>query len=120
MKVLIVDDSPFVRYLLKTIFEKAGHRVCAEAVTGEQAIECYKEHRPDLITMDVIMPDMNGIDAVKAIRKINRKAKILIVSAMGQRTIIEGAMKAGAVDYVIKPFPAARILEALERAGLTS
>ena len=120
MKVLIVDDSPFVRYMLTTIFEQAGHRVCGEAVTGAEAIDQYKELAPDLITMDVIMPDMNGIEAVKEIKKINPRAKILIVSAMGQQLIIEEVINAGAFDYIIKPFQAARVLEAIERAGLSS
>jgi two-component system chemotaxis response regulator CheY len=120
MKILIVDDSPFVRYMLTTIFEKAGHHVCGEAKTGAEAIDYYKKFTPDLITMDVIMPDMNGIDAVKEIKKINPGAKIIIISAMGQRMIIEDVINAGALDYIVKPFQAPRILEALERAGLSS
>jgi len=101
--------------MLQGIFEKAGHVVCGEATTGKEAIEKYKECQPDLTTMDIIMPDMSGAEAIKEIKKIDPDAKILVISAMGQRAILDEVVRAGAADYVIKPFPSARILEAIER-----
>ncbi|MCK4251783.1 response regulator [candidate division WOR-3 bacterium] len=115
MKILIVDDALFMRHMLHGIFEKAGHVVCGEATTGKEAIEKYKECQPDLTTMDIIMPDMSGAEAIKEIKKIDPDAKILVISAMGQRAILDEVVRAGAADYVIKPFPSARILEAIER-----
>jgi two-component system chemotaxis response regulator CheY len=120
MKILIVDDALFVRHMLSSIFEKAGHTVCGQATTGAESIELYKKLKPDLVTMDVIMPDMNGIEAVKEIRNFDPRAKILIISALGQEAIINEVMKAGAFDYVMKPFQGARILEALERAKVNN
>lgn len=120
MKVLIVDDAIFMRSMLRGIFEKAGHTVCGEAITGREAIEQYEKLQPEIVTMDVIMPDMSGVEAVKEIMNLDSNAKILVVSAMGQKTIIDEMLKAGAVDYVVKPFLATRILDAVQKTACTT
>ncbi len=115
MRLLIVDDAMFMRRMLSDILEKGGHTVCGEASTGREAIERYKELKPDLVTMDIIMPDMSGIEAVKEIRKIDPQAKILMVSAMGQQALVLEAVQSGALDYIVKPFQPSRVLESIER-----
>ncbi|GAI02359.1 unnamed protein product [marine sediment metagenome] len=89
--------------------------MCGEASTGNEAVERYKELKPGLVTMDIIMPDMSGIEAVKEIKKIDPEAKILMVSAMGQQAVVLEAIQAGALDYVIKPFQPSRVLESIDR-----
>lgn len=115
MRVLIVDDAMFMRRMLSDILEKGGHTVCGEASTGKEAVEQYQEVKPDLVTMDIIMPDMSGIEAVKEIRKLDNDAKILMVSAMGQQALVLEAVQAGALDYVVKPFQPSRVLESIDR-----
>jgi len=115
MRVLIVDDAMFMRRMLSDILEKGGHTICGEAATGKEAVDQYKQLRPDLVTMDIIMPDMSGIEAVKEIKKLDPKARILMVSAMGQQALVLEAVQAGAVDYVVKPFQPSRVLESIER-----
>jgi two-component system chemotaxis response regulator CheY len=115
MRVLITDDAMFMRRMLSDILEKGGHTVCGEAATGKEAVERYKELKPDLVTMDIIMPDMSGIEAVKEIKKFDPKARILMVSAMGQQALVLEAVQAGALDYVVKPFQPSRVLESIER-----
>jgi two-component system chemotaxis response regulator CheY len=115
MRVLIVDDAMFMRRMLSDILEKGGHAVCGEASTGKEAVDRYKEVKPDLVTMDIIMPDMSGIEAVKEIKKIDAEAKILMVSAMGQQALVLEAVQAGALDYVVKPFQPSRVLESIDR-----
>ncbi|HFD04520.1 MAG TPA: response regulator [Firmicutes bacterium] len=114
-RVLIVDDALFMRRMLRDILEKNGYIVCGEASNGREAVEKYQELNPDLVTMDIIMPDMSGIDAVKEIMSIDSNARILMVSAMGQQSLVVEAIQAGAKDYVVKPFQAARVIEAVER-----
>ena len=114
-KALIVDDTKFMRSMLKTILEKKGFEVAGEAVNGKEAVEKFKEISPDLVTMDIIMPEMDGIEAVKEIVSINPDAKILMCSAMGQQALVIEAIQAGAKDFVIKPFQPTRVLEAIDR-----
>ena len=114
-KVLVVDDAAFMRMILKTILNDNGHEVVGEAENGIEGVEKYKELHPDVITMDITMADMDGITAVKEIKKIDPAAKIIICSAMGQQTMILEAMKAGAADFIVKPFQDERVLEALNR-----
>jgi len=114
-KVLIVDDTKFMRNILKNILVKKDIEIIGEAVNGKEAVEKYKEMKPDLVTMDIIMPEMNGIEAVKAIMGENPDAKILMCSAMGQQAMVIEAIQAGAKDFVIKPFQPARVLEAVDR-----
>lgn len=113
--VLIVDDAMFMRRMLADILQKGGYQILGEGASGKEAVEKYKELKPDLVTMDIIMPDMSGIEAVKEIKKTDPKAKILIVSAMGQQALVMEAIQAGALDFVVKPFQPSRVLEAIER-----
>lgn len=114
-KVLFVDDSTFMRTLLKNIVLKDNFVLAGEASTGKEAVEMYRKTKPDLVTMDIVMPEMNGIDAVKEIRALDPEAKIIMVSAMGQQGMVIDAIQAGARDFIIKPFQPPRIHEALNR-----
>ena len=113
--VLVCDDAIFMRTMVGDILTKAGYEVVGEAETGLQAVEKYKELKPDLVTMDIVMPDMGGIEAVKEIVKDDSSAKILMCSAMGQQALVVEAIQAGAKDFVVKPFQPSRVLEAVQR-----
>ena len=115
-KILVVDDAAFMRMMIKDILFKNGYDVVGEGADGFQAIELYKETRPDLVTMDITMPEMDGITALKEIRKINPQAKIIMCSAMGQQAMVIDAIQAGAKDFIVKPFAADRVLEAISKA----
>jgi two-component system chemotaxis response regulator CheY len=104
-----------MRTLLADILTQSGFEVIGEAETGVQAIERYKQLRPDLVTMDIVMPDMGGIDAVREITKFDAEARILMCSAMGQQALVVEAIQAGAKDFVVKPFQPSRVLEAVQR-----
>jgi two-component system, chemotaxis family, chemotaxis protein CheY len=114
-KVLVCDDAIFMRTMISDILSGAGYEVVGEAETGLQAIERYRSLRPDLVTMDIVMPDMGGIDAVREIVKEDANAKILMCSAMGQQALVVEAIQAGAKDFVVKPFQPSRVLEAVQR-----
>lgn len=113
--VLIVDDAAFMRMLLKDIVSKAGYEVAGEAVNGADAVEKYKELKPDIVTMDITMPEMNGIEAIKKIKEIDPNAKIIVCSAMGQQAMVVEAIQAGAKDFIVKPFQHGRVIEALQK-----
>lgn len=113
--VLICDDAIFMRTMISDILTQAGYQVVGEAETGAQAIEQYRVLKPDLVTMDIVMPDMGGIEAVRAICKEFPDAKILMCSAMGQQGLVVEAIQAGARDFVVKPFQPSRVLEAVQR-----
>jgi two-component system, chemotaxis family, chemotaxis protein CheY len=113
--VLICDDAIFMRRMLKDVLKQAGFEVVGEAQTGAEAVDRYRELKPDLVTMDIIMPDMGGIDAVRAIVQEYPEAKILMCSAMGQQALVIEAIQAGARDFVVKPFQPSRVLEAVQR-----
>ena len=114
-KVLVVDDAAFMRMMIKDILRKGGYDVVGEAEDGSRAIEKFKELHPDLVTMDITMPDMDGISAVKEIRKIDPNALIIMCSAMGQQAMVIDAIQAGAKDFVVKPFQPDRVLEAVRK-----
>lgn len=114
-KILIVDDAAFMRMMIKDILSKNGYEVVGEAADGAQAVEKYKESQPDLVTMDITMPEMDGITALKEIKKINPNAKIIMCSAMGQQAMVIDAIQAGAKDFIVKPFQADRVLEAISK-----
>ena len=113
--VLICDDAIFMRTMVRDILTQAGFEVIGEAETGVQAVEKYQQLRPDLVTMDIVMPDMGGIDAVRQICKTDPNARILMCSAMGQQALVVEAIQAGAKDFVVKPFQPSRVLEAVQR-----
>ena len=105
----------YIRSLLGDILGRAGFEVVGEAATGAEAVAKYKALRPDFVTMDIVMPDMGGIDAVRAIRKHDDDARILMCSAMGQQALVAEALDAGARDFVLKPFDPSGLLEAVQR-----
>lgn len=115
-RVLIVDDAAFMRMMIKDILEKNGFEVVGEASNGIKAVEMYKKETPDIVTMDITMPDMDGIEAVKQIKAFDPGAKVIMCSAMGQQTMVMDAIRAGARDFIVKPFQADRVLEAIKKA----
>jgi two-component system, chemotaxis family, chemotaxis protein CheY len=114
-RVLICDDAIFMRTMIADILKQAGFDVAGEAETGTQAVDRFRELKPDLVTMDIVMPDMDGIDAVREIVREAPEARILMCSAMGQQALVIEAIQAGARDFVIKPFQPSRVLEAVQR-----
>lgn len=114
-KVLIVDDTAFMRLVLKGIFERNGHEVVGEGENGKQAIELYKSLTPDLVTMDITMPELDGISAVKEIISYNPKARILMCSALGEGEHMLEAITAGALDFVVKPFTEEKVVMVLSK-----
>lgn len=115
-RVLIVDDAIFMRMKLKDILEKNGYQVIAEAQNGIEAIEKYKSDKPDLVTMDITMPEMDGVTALKGIKAIDPQAKVIMCSAMGQQSMVMDAIKAGAIDFIVKPFDNDRVIQSLNKA----
>jgi|SRR5690554_993088 len=114
-RVLVVDDAAFMRMMIKDILKKGGFEVVGEAEDGMKAVEKFKELQPDLVTMDITMPEMDGIAAVKEIRKMDPNAVIVMCSAMGQQAMVIDAIQAGAKDFVVKPFQPDRVLEAIRK-----
>jgi len=114
-RILIVDDAKFMRMTLSNILTKANHEIVGEAEDGEQAIELYRKYRPDIVTMDITMPGMSGLDAVKEIKEEFPEAKIIMCSAMGQQRMVVEAIEAGAKDFIVKPFDELRVTEAIRR-----
>ncbi|GBG94906.1 regulator of chemotaxis and motility [Ligilactobacillus salitolerans] len=115
-KVLIVDDAVFMRMKLKDILEKNGYEVAGEAKNGQEAFDLYQSEKPDLVTMDITMPDVDGIQAVKMIKEFDAAAKVVMCSAMGQQGMVMDAIRAGAVDFIVKPFDTDRVIKALDKA----
>lgn len=118
-KILITDDAAFMRTVLGEILKKAGYDV-VEASSGVDAIEKYKTEKPDAVTMDITMPEMDGITALKQIMAIDKDAKVLMCSAMGQQVMVIEAIKVGAKDFIVKPFDANRVVDALNRLFVAS
>jgi two-component system chemotaxis response regulator CheY len=116
--VLIVDDIAFVRKTLSEILVQAHYEIIGEASDGNEAVNLYTKLRPDIVTMDVVMPQMSGIDATRRIMKINKEAKVVIISAMGQENLVMEAINVGAKDYILKPFNTEDVLKTIERALL--
>ena len=114
--ILIVDDSTYLRVMIKKILRKLGHTIIAEANNGEEALVAYKQHRPDLVTMDIVMPKLNGLVAVKQILQMDSTANIIIVTALGHEPMIRQAIKLGAKDFVIKPFKQDELVKAVDGA----
>ncbi|HBV86004.1 response regulator [Desulfosporosinus sp.] len=114
--IMIVDDAAFMRMMLKDILLKNGFNVVGEAENGVMAVEKYKELQPNLTIMDITMPEMDGLQSVKEIRKLDSKARIIMCSAMGQQAMVIEAIQSGAKDFVVKPFQAERVVEAVTKA----
>ncbi len=114
-RVLITDDAMFMRLSLKSILEKNGFEVVGEAENGEVAIEKYKLLKPDIVTLDITMPIMDGVETLKHIKAFDKNAKIIMISAMGQEKIVRDAVMAGAIGFVIKPFNEETIVKAFSK-----
>ena len=114
-KILIVDDAAFMRMMIKDILTKNGYDVVGEAENGVKAVEKYKELMPNLVLMDITMPELDGIQAVKQIKAYDSSAKIVMCSAMGQQAMVIESIQAGAKDFIVKPFQAERVIEAIQK-----
>lgn len=113
--VLIVDDVPFVRRTISEILTAAHFRVVGEAGDGAEAVKLYAQLRPDLVTMDLVMPRIGGIEAIRSIRRVDKEALVLVISAMDQENLVMEAVNVGARDYLMKPFSAEGLLGAVQR-----
>lgn len=113
-RILIVDDTLFMRTLLKNILFSGGHDIVGEAGDGDEAIEKFKALKPDLVTMDVVMPKVNGIEALKGIKAFDPNAKVVMCTAVGQEQMVKLAIKTGARGYIVKPFQAPKVLEEIK------
>jgi two-component system chemotaxis response regulator CheY len=112
-RILVADDASFMRQMIREIVEGAGHQVVGEASDGTEAIERYKQHRPDVVTMDIVMPRLSGIDAVKGLLELDSSACVVMCSALGQETLVSEALAAGAKDFIVKPFKPDSVIETL-------
>ncbi len=115
-KIIVVDDAPIIRLMLKDILQYSGYEVACECGSGKEAVEKFKEIKPDLVTMDIIMPQKDGIEALEEILKLDPNAKVVMVTAIDQRESLMRAIKAGAADYIVKPFENDRVLSAVKNA----
>ena len=113
-KILVVDDAAFMRMRCTKMLSENGYEV-VEASTGREAVEQYKNQKPDAVLLDITMPDMDGLTALKELRLVDPNAKVAMVTAMGQQTVVMEALKAGARDFVVKPFDPARVLQAVQK-----
>jgi two-component system chemotaxis response regulator CheY len=114
--ILICDDAAFMRMMIKDILTKNGYTVIGEAANGAEAVEKYGQLKPNLVMMDITMPEMNGIDALKKIRENDGNANVIMCSAMGQQAMVIESIQAGAKDFIVKPFQVERVLEAVQKA----
>lgn len=114
-KILIVDDAGFMRKMVQTHLSKAGYTDFLEGEDGLKAVELYKENKPDLVIMDITMPNMDGIEALGNIMAFDSNAKVIMCSAMGQETMVMEAIKLGALDFIVKPFKADRIIQTVSK-----
>ncbi len=113
--ILICDDAAFMRMMIKDILTKNGYNVAGEAENGLKAVEKYKELNPDLVLMDITMPEMDAIQALKEIKKLDGGALVIMCSAMGQQAMVIESIQAGAKDFIVKPFQAERVIEAVKK-----
>jgi two-component system chemotaxis response regulator CheY len=113
--ILICDDAAFMRMMIKDILTKNGYNVAGEAENGAKAVEKYNELKPDLVLMDITMPEMDGIQALKQIKSTDPNAMVIMCSAMGQQAMVIESIQAGAKDFIVKPFQADRVLEAVKK-----
>ncbi len=113
--VLIADDLKFIKLVLRELVEKAGFRVVGEASNGQEAVELYKDRHPDVVLMDITMPKMDGLTALKQILRLDPQAKIIMCSALGQQSLIVQALQLGAKDFIVKPFREERVIAAIKK-----
>ena len=113
--ILICDDAAFMRMMIKDILTKNGYNVAGEAENGMKAVEKFKEVNPDLVLMDITMPEMDGIQALKEIKKLDGGAKVIMCSAMGQQAMVIESIQAGAKDFIVKPFQAERVIASVKK-----
>ena len=113
--ILICDDAAFMRMMIKDILTKNGYNIAGEAENGVKAVEKYSETKPDLVLMDITMPEMDGIQALKKIKEADADACVIMCSAMGQQAMVIEAIQSGAKDFIVKPFQAERVLEAVKK-----
>lgn len=113
--ILVVDDAAFMRMMIKDALSKNGYEIVGEAENGQKAIEKYKELKPELVIMDITMPEVDGIQAVKEIKTFDPQAKVIMCSAMGQQAMVIESIQAGAKDFIVKPFQNDRIVEAVKK-----
>ena len=114
-RILIADDAAFMRMMLKDILTKGGYEIAGEAADGNEALAKYKEVKPDLVTMDITMPNCDGIQSLKQIKAADPAANVVMCSAMGQQAIVIEAIQSGAKDFIVKPFQVDRVLEAIKK-----
>ena len=114
-KVMVVDDAVFMRMTIKKMLEAHGHSVIGEAGNGVEAAKKYVEIKPEVVLLDITMPEMNGVEALKRIKEVDAKAKVIICSAMGQQAMVAQAIQSGAKDFVVKPFEEGRLAAAVDR-----
>jgi two-component system chemotaxis response regulator CheY len=114
-RILITDDALFMRVTLKNILTQNGYEVCGEAANGAESVQMYKDLKPDLVTMDITMPEMDGIAALKEIKSIDPDACVVMCTAMGQKNMVVEAIQSGAKDFIVKPFQPERVVEALNK-----
>ncbi|MGC5326682.1 response regulator [Brevibacillus sp. SYSU BS000544] len=115
-KIIIVDDVSFMRLMLKNLLEEAGYSVIAEGTNGEEAVRLFKQYKPDLITMDITMPKLDGIKALMEIKKVDPNARVIMCSTMAQRKLVIHAIRGGANDFLVKPIQRENILSAVAKA----
>jgi two-component system chemotaxis response regulator CheY len=114
-RILVADDASFMRQMIREIVELEGYEVVAEASDGIEAIDQFKNHHPDVVTMDIVMPRRSGIDAVKAILEFDPTARVVMCSALGQETLVTEALQAGALDFIVKPFKPDSVVDTLKK-----
>lgn len=114
-RILIVDDAAFMRSMIKTILTKNGYDVVGEGQDGNEALAKYKELKPDLVTLDITMPNKDGLSALKSIMEFDKDAKVVMCTAMGQQSMVMDAIRSGAKDFIVKPFQADKVIESIKR-----
>ncbi len=114
-RILVVDDAPIIRLMLSDVLKAGGYEVVGEAANGNEAIIKYKELKPDLVTLDIVMPEKDGIATVEDLLKIDANAKIIMITAIDQRDSLVKAIKLGAIDYIVKPFEHSRVISAIQK-----
>jgi two-component system, chemotaxis family, chemotaxis protein CheY len=119
-RLLVVDDALFMRKMISGVAVEAGWEVVGEASNGAEAIALYQEHHPDLVTMDLVMPVMGGLEALRQLRALDPKAKVVVVTALDQKQALMESIRDGAIDFIVKPFERQRVLNLLAKLGGTA